>query len=179
MMYAAVIFGVNVIVGIVMFGYLQGWFTRTRNTRETEKPRYQSVVTSEGIRISTPIETPEEIVRILWEAIIKLAKPHKIILTIPRDPCTHGVISDEPSYQIRCWKDCYGKPQKGHVGEARFGIFDIRRLTTPLSDDENLWKDQLWAIGIEVYDKQGEVWIRETKQADDGSLYDVITLSRH
>lgn len=66
MMPVAVIGGVFVIAGILMvgtlmFGYLQGWFTRTKNTREIQKPQYRSEITPEGIRIRTRVETPEEI----------------------------------------------------------------------------------------------------------------------
>ncbi|MFA5124873.1 MAG: hypothetical protein WC473_03600 [Patescibacteria group bacterium] len=50
MVYATII---CIVAGVVMFGYLQGWFTRTKNTQETEKSKWQPEVTPESIRVTT------------------------------------------------------------------------------------------------------------------------------
>ncbi len=115
-----------------------------------------------------------EKLRAIWNVIERLTKFEGIFITVPKDP--RRQMGDKAEYQLRCWYGKYGYAERGHI-DGGVDLFELF-LPAPLTDCDCCWPPELAKAGVGI--QRGDMtreWVKETKQANDGSHYDVVTCS--
>ncbi|MCX6715473.1 MAG: hypothetical protein NT077_00455 [Candidatus Taylorbacteria bacterium] len=108
-----------------------------------------------------------------WGLLGRFTDFEGVFITVPHDPCGHR--SDEGIvYQLRCWEGKYGNPTKGHI-DGGVDLFEVM-LPEQLKDCECCWKNTLNNLGLKVDDTETTEWVKEVREAKDGSRYDLITI---
>ncbi len=108
-----------------------------------------------------------------WALIGRFTEFEGIFITVPHDPCSHRSEEGEV-FQLRCWEGRYGIPKKGHI-DGGVDLFEVM-LPAKLPDCECCWKQKLDSLGLEVHDTETTEWVREVRNAKDGSRYNLLTI---